>query len=192
MTMHNQQRSTFYVNRGNKKQKNTKEYTSTLPEGMTDESLREAVGKVVWCKFTACKYNQTIEGVQRTTSDIQDNSSFKPFNEQAHIWEGMCMRKEITIDFKSVISNTGPAGTKVDIPSCHSASTDRRSKMDWSKTLQSDGTPYGGSIESQNPDHMAFSDGGWGSWDSPDDQGSYDGDEPQAPIQSGGSGMFDA
>ena len=55
MTMHNQQRSTFYLNRGNKPRQNTKEYKSTLPEGMTDENLREAYGKVVWCKFSACK-----------------------------------------------------------------------------------------------------------------------------------------
>ena len=63
MTMHNQQRSTFYLNRGNKPRENTKEYKSTLPEGMTDENLREAYGKVVWCKFSACKYNSNIEGV---------------------------------------------------------------------------------------------------------------------------------
>ena len=189
--MHNQQRSTFYLNRNRKPSETSKDYKSTLPEGTTMESLREAVGKVVWCNFTACKFNQQIEGVQRTTSDIQDNPEYKPLNEQKHIWDNLCMRKEIAIDFKSVISQTGSAGTKVDIPACFVASSDSRVKMDWAKTLQSDGTPYGGSIESQNPDHMAFSDGGWGSWDSPNDQGSYDGVDPMsAPLKAGGDGKF--
>ena len=188
MTMHNQQRSTFYLNRGNKPRENTKEYKSTLPEGMTDENLREAYGKVVWCKFSACKYNSNIEGVQRTTSDITKNESFKPINEQTHIWDGICTRNEIALDFTIITSKN----VKHKIPSCYVASSDSRTKMDWAKLLQSDGTPYGGSLESQNPEHAAFSTGGWGSWDSPDDQGSYDGDEPQAPLQTGGSGMFDA
>ena len=189
MTMHNQQRSTFYLNRGGKSPtKNTKEYKSTLPEGMTDENLREAYGKVVWCKFNACKYNNQIIGVQRTTSDITNNQSFKPINEQTHIWDGICVRSEIALDFKIITSNN----VQHKIPACYVASSDSRNKMDWSKLLQSDGTPYGGSIESQNPDHAAFSSGGWGSWDSPDDQGSYDGAPPDISLKTGGSGMFDA
>ena len=139
-------------------------------------------------KISACKYNSNIEGVQRTTSDITKNESFKPINEQTHIWDGICTRNEIALDFTIITSKN----VKHKIPSCYVASSDSRTKMDWAKLLQSDGTPYGGSLESQNPEHAAFSTGGWGSWDSPDDQGSYDGDEPQAPLQSGGSGMFDA
>ena len=188
MTMHNQQRSTFYLNRGGKTLKTTKEYKSTLPEGMTEENLREAYGKVVWCKFTACKYNSQIEGVQRTTSDITNNPSFKPISEQSHIWDGICVRNEIALDFKIITSNN----VKHKIPACYVASSDSRNKMDWAKLLQSDGTPYGGSLESQNPEHAAFSTGGWGSWDSPDDQGSYDGDRPEAPLDAGGSGLFNA
>ena len=188
MTMHKKQSSNFYLNRNHRKLKTSREYKSTLPEGMTDENLREAYGKVVWCKFTDCKYNTQVEGVQRTTSDITNNSSFKPISEKDHIWDSICVRNEIALEFTVITSNN----VKHKIPACYVASSDSRKKMDWSKLLQSDGTPYGGNIESQNPAHMAFSDGGWGSWDSPDDQGSYDGDEPQAPLQTGGSGMFDA
>ena len=134
MTMHNQQRSTFYLNRGGKSPtKNTKEYKSTLPEGMTDENLREAYGKVVWCKFNACKYNNQIKGVQRTTSDITNNQSFKPINEQTHIWDGICVRSEIALDFKIITSNN----VQHKIPACYVASSDSRNKMDWSKLLQS-------------------------------------------------------
>ena len=61
MTMHKKQSSNFYLNRKHKKIKTSREYKSTLPEGMTDENLREAYGKVVWCKFTDCKYNTQIE-----------------------------------------------------------------------------------------------------------------------------------
>jgi hypothetical protein len=186
--MHNQQRSTFYLNRGGKPPENTKEYKSTLPEGMTQENLREAYGKVVWCKFVDCRYNTQIEGLQRTTGDITNNSSFKPISEKEHIWDSICVRNEIALEFIVITSQN----VKHKIPACFVASSDSRNKMDWSKLLQSDGTPYGGNIESQNPDHAAFSDGGWGSWDSPDDQGSYDGDQPEAPLDTGGSGLFDA
>ena len=143
MTMHNQQRSTFYLNRGGKASKTTKEYKSTLPEGMTNENLREAYGKVVWCKFTACKYNSQIEGVQRTTSDITNNPSFAPISEQEHIWDSICVRNEIALEFTVITSKN----VKHKIPACFVASSDSRNKMDWSKLLQSDGTPYGGNIE---------------------------------------------
>jgi hypothetical protein len=151
--------SMFPLSTGDVKAKPTGvEYVDKLPEGMTYEDIKEKYGKVVWCKYAACRYNTQVDDLQRTTGTIRNNPSYKPFDEAEHIWRGICTRDEIAIDFTSVISKTG---IKQNVPSCYVASTDSRSHQDWSKLLQSDGTPYGGSTESRTLEHDWDKHGDW-------------------------------
>tara|TARA_Y100000034_G_C6863247_1_gene393161 strand:- start:585 stop:1145 length:561 start_codon:yes stop_codon:yes gene_type:complete len=186
MVMHEQKKSTFAMNRGGNRKPPPVEYKDSNPEGVTDEEVKAKLGKVVWCEFTECIYNQEIEGLQRTTGTLTNNSSYKPINPQDHVWKKVCTRDTIALKFKTIVIDK----VRHKVPACWVASSDNRAKMDWSHLLQPDGTPYGGSLESQNPDHAAFSTGGWGSWDSPKDQGSYDGDAPDIPIRTGGDGTY--
>ena len=64
---------------------------------------------------------------------------------------GQCRynKKEIGIRFKTIISSTG---IKQKVPECFNGTTNSTGRMDMSRFLQSNGTPYGGSIESQSAD----------------------------------------
>ena len=75
------------------------------------------------------------------------NNNYKPLIEKSNVWKGVCTRDEIGVDFN---------GAKFKVPACFNASTNKTGYMDFSKLLQSDGSPYGGSIESQNPEHAAY------------------------------------
>jgi len=137
-----------------------KEYIDKLPEGKTEADIRAEYGKLVWCRFTACTYNQEVEGLQRTTGTIRKNPSFKPINEQTAVWDRLCTRSpEIAIDFATIKSTTG---LKTKVPSCYvSSSSSKGERHDWSKLLQSDGTPYGGSTESRTLEHDWDKHGDW-------------------------------
>ena len=48
-----------------------KVYEDTLPEDLpTLEDVRQKYGKVVWCQYIACKYNEEIKGLQKTSGSI--------------------------------------------------------------------------------------------------------------------------
>ncbi len=136
-----------------------KEYKDKFPEDMpTLEDVKEKYGKVVWCKFTKCKHNKKVKGLQRTTGTILKNKTYNPISEQEHIWEGICTRDEIAIKYDEV---TTANGTKFKIPSCFSAVTGVSGHIDFSRFLNSDGSPLGGNIDSQH-----VSDDGYGALDS--------------------------
>ena len=124
-------------------------YEDTLPEGMTAEDFKEKYAKVVWCSFYECKYNQNVKGAQRTKGTAMHNEQYKPIGTPANnTFRGVCSRDEIAVDFKTW---TMPGGAKVKVPSCFVTTAERfDGHMDWSKMLQPDGTPYGGSLESQS------------------------------------------
>ena len=136
------------------------DYVDKLPEGKTEADIRAEYGKLVWFRFKACAYNQEVEGLQRTTGTIRKNSGFKPLNEATEVWTGLCTRTpEIAIDFATI---TTPGGYKQKVPSCHvSSSRSKGERHDWSKLLQSDGTPYGGSTESRTAEHDWDKHGDW-------------------------------
>ena len=125
-----------------------KEYEDTFPDGMTTlEEVKQKYGAVIWCQYTKCKYNKSVEGLQRTTGTVLKNRSYNPINEQEHIWSTICTRDEIAIKFDNVIT---ASGTKVKVPSCFTSVTGTSGHMDWSNLLQSDGSPHGGNIDSQS------------------------------------------
>ena len=150
--------STFEVSTGKVQKPTSAEYVDKLPEGMKYEDAKEKYGIMVWCKYTACKSNQTVEDLQRTTGTIRKNPSYKPISEREHVWKGICTRNEIAIDFSSVFS---VSGIKQNVPSCFVSSVDTRQHQDWSKMLQSNGTPYGGSTESRTFEHDWDKHGNW-------------------------------
>lgn len=157
--MADEKTSTFALSTGEKKSAPTGvEYVDKLPEGKTYEDIKAEYGKVVWCKYTACKFNVAVTDLQRTTGTIRKNPSYKPFNETDHVWKGICNRNEIAIDFSTVRTTSG---IKQNVPSCYVSSVDTRTHQDWAKLLQSDGTPYGGSIESRTFDHDWDKHGNW-------------------------------
>ena len=124
-------------------------YEDKLPSGMTFEEFKKQRGVVVWCKYYDCVNNKQFEDTQRTTGTIRKNSNYKPICEREHVWSGVCTRDEIAIEFKAFFS----AGAKFKVPACFVAATNKTGYMDFSKLLQSDGSPYGGNIDSQSPEH---------------------------------------
>jgi|TARA_R110000851_G_scaffold214940_2_gene367635 hypothetical protein len=157
--MADEKTSTFAVSTGEKKSPPASaEYVDKLPEGKTYDDIKAERGIIVWCKYAACKSNQQVEGLQRTTGTIRKNPSYKPIGESEHIWKGICTRNEIAIDFTSVRT---VSGVKQNVPSCFVSSVDTRQHQDWSKMLQNDGTPYGGSTESRTFEHDWDKHGNW-------------------------------
>ena len=130
-------------------------FTKELP---TLEEVKEKYCVVVWCKFTACQYNQEVKGLQRISGTILSNRTYNPINEQEHIWPNICTRQEIAIKYDEVHT---ASGGKVKVPSCFSAVTGVSGHVDFSKFLNSDGSPLGGNIDSQH-----VSDAGYGGLDS--------------------------
>jgi len=130
-------------------------FTEDLP---TLEDVKNKYGIVVWCKFTACINNQEVEGLQRTTGTLLKKRGFIPLNEQEAIWPGICTRNEIAINYTETIT---AKGSKIKVPSCFVSATNKTGHMDFSRLLQSDGTPMGGNIDSQH-----VSDAGYGAADS--------------------------
>ena len=139
---------TYYMNTG-KKRPQKSVYEDKLPDDKSLEEFRKARGTVVWCKYYECVHNKQFENTQRTTGTIRKKTNFNPISKQEHIWKGVCTRDEIGINFETFFSS----GAKFKVPACFVAGTNKTGYMDFSKFLQSDGTPYGGSIESQNPEH---------------------------------------
>jgi len=134
---------------------NTKEipetpvYEDKFPEGTTLDDLKKEHGVVVWCKYLACVNNKQFKDTQRTTGSLRKNSSYKPIGIKDNVWEGVCTRNEIGVGFQEFFSN----GAKFKAPMCFNAATNKTGYMDFSKLLQSDGSPYGGNIDSQSPEH---------------------------------------
>ena len=85
------------------------------------------------------------------------NKTYKPIGEQEHIWVNVCTKDEISIKFQEV--NTQYSTAKV--PFCFSASNKTAGHIDFTRFLNSDGTPLGGNIDSQH-----VSDAGYGAMDS--------------------------
>ena len=127
-----------------------RDYEDKYSEEMPDiEAIKEKYGTVVWCDFKDCLYNKSVEeeGLQRTTGSILRNRTYNPINEQEHVWEGICTKSEIAIKYDEIVT---ASGTKFKVPSCFSAVTGVSGHIDFSRLLQPDGSPFGGSIESQS------------------------------------------
>ena len=138
---------TFYMN--TKEIPETPVYEDKFPEGTTLDDLKKEHGVVVWCKYLACVNNKQFKDTQRTTGSLRKNSSYKPIGIKDNVWEGVCTRNEIGVGFQEFFSN----GAKFKAPMCFNAATNKTGYMDFSKLLQSDGSPYGGNIDSQSPEH---------------------------------------
>ena len=139
--------------------KKKRDYKDKFPKGMkTLDDVKKQYGTVVWCKYLKSKNNAEVEGLQRTSGTILNNRTYKPINEQEHIWEGICTKSEIAIKYDEVLTSSG---SKFKVPSCFSAVTGVSGHIDFSRFLQSDGSPIGGNIDSQH-----VSDAGYGGLDS--------------------------
>tara|TARA_R110000824_G_scaffold264523_1_gene453358 strand:- start:4831 stop:5394 length:564 start_codon:yes stop_codon:yes gene_type:complete len=127
-------------------------YEDRLPEGVTEEDVKEEFGKLVWCQFHDCFWNKKVEGLQRTWGTIAKNPNYEPIgsNPKEAVFQGICTRPDqIALKFKEIRNGNG---IKMKVPYCFtSASNGKTGHMDFSKLLQSDGTPYGGNIDSQSP-----------------------------------------
>ena len=123
----------------------------------TLDEVKEKSGVVVWCKFTGCKYNQEVKGLQRTSGSLLKNYSYSPIAEQEAIWPNICTRDEIGINFDQVIT---ASKNKIKVPSCFVASSKSTGRINFSSLLQSDGSALGGNIDSQHA-----SDDGYGGLD---------------------------
>ena len=78
--------------------KKIRKYEDTFPKDLpTIEDVKAKYGTVIWCKFTDCKYNQEVDDLQRTSSSIMKNKTYKPIGEQEHIWVNVCTKDEISI-----------------------------------------------------------------------------------------------
>lgn len=121
-----------------------------LPKGMTEEEFKAKYAKVVWCDYYQCVHNVQPDGAKRTIATLLENPEYKPLGPKDAMIRGLCTRGEIGIKYKE-IKTTG--GVKHKVPECfNSAGNKNKGGMDFSKLLQSNGTPHGGSIESGNAD----------------------------------------
>ena len=126
-----------------------------LPEGMSEEKLKEEYSKLVWCEYYDCKHNKQI-GAERTLKTILKNKAYTPFADDPGM-KGLCGRPdEIAIRFKTIISGS----QKYRVPACFLSNTGVSGHVDFSKFLQPDGSPWGGNIDSQH-----VSDSGYGALD---------------------------
>jgi len=136
-----------------------REYKNKFPEDLpTLEEVKNKYGVVVWCKFTACINNQKVAGLQRTSGTLLKKRGYTPLNEQEATWPGICTRDEIAINYTEVFTS---GGSKIKVPSCFVAVTNKTGHIDFSRFLNSDGSALGGNIDSQH-----VSDAGYGGLDS--------------------------
>tara|TARA_R110002020_G_scaffold153136_4_gene332308 strand:+ start:3221 stop:3703 length:483 start_codon:yes stop_codon:yes gene_type:complete len=127
----------------------------TLPEGVTEEELKEQYGKLVWCEYYECKWNKQT-GAERQLSTLLKNKTYKGFKDDDGM-KGLCGRPdEIAIRFKTIVSGS----QKYKVPACFCSNTKITGHIDFSKLLQPDGSPWGGNIDSGHP-----SDAGYGGLD---------------------------
>ena len=53
------------------------EYKDKLPEGVTEEDMKNEFGKIVWCEFKDCFWNKRVVDYQRTQGTVQGNKHFQ-------------------------------------------------------------------------------------------------------------------
>ena len=122
-----------------------------LPEGVTEEELKQEYSKLVWCEYYGCKWNRQV-GAERTLKTILKNKAYKPFNEDEGM-KGLCGRPdEIAIRFKTIVAGS----QKHKVPVCFTCNTGVSGHVDFSKFLQPDGSPWGGNIDSQHASDAGF------------------------------------
>ena len=130
------------------------EYIDKLPEAMTAAEFRKKHGVVVWCDHFGCKFNIREEDTQRTTGTLLKKRGYQPLGQDAGVWRGLCTRGEIGLTYRD------------GKPECFTSAVRKTGHMDFSSLLQSDGTPYGGNIESQHASDPSFDiPSNWGSED---------------------------
>ena len=142
-----QEKFKIYVNKSQKV--DTTVYEDKFPEGTTLDDLKKEHGVVVWCKYLACVNNKQFDDTQSTTGALRKNTSYKPIGVKDNVWKGVCTRDEIGVGFQEFFSN----GAKFKVPMCFNAASNKTGYMDFSRLLQSDGSPYGGNIDSQSSEH---------------------------------------
>ena len=80
--------------------------------------------------------------------------------QDAGVWRGLCTRQEIGLKYSN------------GKPECFTSAVGKTGHVSFASLLQSDGTPYGGSIESQTmPDHAFGMPSSWDSRDKPPRRG---------------------
>ena len=85
----------------------------TLPEGVTEEELKEQYGKLVWCEYYECKWNKQT-GAERQLSTLLKNKTYRGFKDDDGM-KGLCGRPdEIAIRFKTIVSGS----QKYKVPAC--------------------------------------------------------------------------
>ena len=126
------------------KTETSEEYVDKLPKDWTEEELKAHFGVVVWCDYFGCKHNVIHENLQRTSGTILKNKGYQPLGKDAGVWRGICTRGEIAMKY------TG------DKPECFTAAVRKTGHLNFAGLLQSDGTPYGGNIDSQHPSDQSF------------------------------------
>jgi len=117
----------------------------------TLEDAQKKYGVVVWCKYMECIHNREITDLQRTSGTLLKRRGYVPLNEQEAIWSGICTRDEIGMNY---VNTRTSSGRQLKVPSCFVSATNKTGHMDFSSLLQSDGSPYGGNIDSQHAPDM--------------------------------------
>lgn len=122
----------------------TVEYKDKIPKGMTADEFKQLYGVVVWCDYFGCKHNVQVEDAQRTTGTLLKKRGYQPLGKDAGVWRGLCTRGEIGMKY---------AGDK---PECFTAAVRKTGHLSFAGLLQSDGSPYGGNIDSQHASDNSF------------------------------------
>jgi len=117
---------------------------------MTAKEFKAKYAKVVWCDYYRCMHNVQPEGAKRKIATLLENPQYKPLGPKDAMIQGICNKAEIGIKYKEIVTS---GGIKHKVPECFNvAGNKNKHNVDFSKFIQSDGTPFGGSIESGNAD----------------------------------------
>ena len=109
------------------------EYKDTYTEEFSSiEDIRKAYGTVVWCRYKDCISNLAVPGVSRTTGNVKRILGFTPINPAEEVWNRICQRGEIAIDYKEIRT---PGGMKQKVPQCFTVATGVTGHIDMSRFL---------------------------------------------------------
>ena len=82
------------------------------PKGMTVKEFKEKYAKVVWCDYYRCMHNVQPEGAKRKIATLLDNPNYKPLGPKEAMMQGLCIKSEIGIRYKEIITSQLPEECK--------------------------------------------------------------------------------